>query len=138
MRPEVLVIDDEKDYREILAQVIEDLGYAVETASDGEAGLALLQGGRRPDLILLDLAMPGMDGATFLDILRADPDPAMARVPVVVMTGMTPVQARQVIGTRSASALLLKPFGATELQRTLRLYCRATETATAGDTPRAP
>src|SRR5512147_531382 len=75
----VLVVDDEPMVRETLGQVLADEGYVVDLAVDGETALERVRAAR-PDAILLDLMMPGMNGRQFLQALRAEP--RYAHVPV--------------------------------------------------------
>ena len=102
----VLVVDDEPGLRESIAYVLEDEGYAVETAANGQRALALADG-HTPDLVLLDLSMPVLDGWGFLRE-RQGRD-GLARVPVVVMsaTAGTGIEAALALG---AEAYLPKPF----------------------------
>jgi two-component system chemotaxis response regulator CheY len=79
----ILVVDDDIDLRESLQELLEMQGYAVSTAEHGRHALELLRGGHRPQLILLDLMMPVMDGAQFLRELRADPELADTTVLLV-------------------------------------------------------
>ena len=81
----VLVVEDDEDERSIVREVLEDEGYTVEETGDGGAALARVLGGPPPDVILLDLLMPGMDGWHLVAELRARQ--ALADIPVVVMTG---------------------------------------------------
>jgi CheY-like chemotaxis protein len=82
--PVVLVIDDDRDIRGTLRQVLEEEGYATAAAADGREAMKLLREGLRPSVILLDLTMPGMDGWDFrADQLR---DPNLSTIPVVVIT----------------------------------------------------
>ncbi len=83
-RVSVLVIDDEFETRELLAMLLEKAHYSVVTAADGSAALALLQT-VRPELIFLDLQMPGVDGAHFREQQRHDPE--WLRIPTIVLTG---------------------------------------------------
>ncbi len=79
---DILIIDDEAIMRESIAVYLEDSGYAVSEAADGQAGLERFAT-LKPDLVLLDLRMPGMDGLEVLsEIGQSDPD-----VPVIVVTG---------------------------------------------------
>lgn len=79
----VLVVEDERDTRDLLARIVRRGGHTAVTAANGwEALLALDQG--QADLVLLDLMMPGMDGRTFLGILRNDPQ--RRTTPVVLVT----------------------------------------------------
>jgi CheY-like chemotaxis protein len=71
--PHVLVVDDEPGQREMLRLLLEDAGYAVEEASSGEAGLALLRATPERCVVLLDQRMPGLGGDGVLAIVAADP-----------------------------------------------------------------
>lgn len=106
----VLVIDDEDLVRDVLARMIEDLGYAALTASDGAAGLALLDG-QEVHAVLVDLAMPQMNGAEVVAALR-ERQPSL---PVVVCSGYD----RHGRGPVQADAYLPKPFRIDALERTL-------------------
>jgi two-component system, chemotaxis family, chemotaxis protein CheY len=80
----VLVVDDDSDVRETFAEVLTDMGCAVDTAVHGVDALSRLRNRQRPNVILLDLTMPVMDGVTFLRMQRADP--RLSQIPVVVVT----------------------------------------------------
>lgn len=82
--PAVLIVDDDRDIRGTLGQVLEEEGYATSAASDGRDALRLLRAGLRPCVIFLDLSMPGMDGWDF----RANQmmDAELRTIPVVVIT----------------------------------------------------
>ena len=81
----VLVIDDDPDTRERLRTLLEKDGWSVREAENGQEGLDRLAAGR-PDIVLLDLTMPVMDGFTFLNRMRALPD--CADIPVIVLTAL--------------------------------------------------
>jgi CheY-like chemotaxis protein len=85
-RPTVLVVDDDADIREALEITLTDRGYDVRVAENGAVALRLLRDtAPTPDVVLLDLMMPVMDGAAFREAqLR---DPRIAGVPVVVLSG---------------------------------------------------
>lgn len=81
----VLVVDDERDIRDLLAAALAEEGYAVRVACDGAQALDVAHEAR-PDVVLLDLMMPGMDGWAFL---RARRDiPHLADVPVLVLSAV--------------------------------------------------
>lgn len=79
-RARVLVVEDEHELRELIARWLETKGYAVVEAADGQDAVELLEAGLEPDVILLDLGMPRMDGRTFLDWMRNQPNHAHRRV----------------------------------------------------------
>ncbi len=81
-RPLILVVDDEMHLRLFIKAVFESAGYSVGTAVNGEAGLAWIRT-HRPDLVSLDLMMPGQGGIRLLQELRRDPDLAETKVMVV-------------------------------------------------------
>lgn len=79
----ILVVDDMAVIREPIAAALRGKGYTTACASDGKEALALIKR-TPPDLILLDVSMPGMDGLSVLRVLRSDP--ASAKVPVILLT----------------------------------------------------
>ena len=80
----MLIVDDDDDARMLLAALIERAGYSVATARDGREALHILDT-IRPDLILLDVCMPNMDGPTFRQEQRRSRD--LIHIPTIVMTG---------------------------------------------------
>ncbi|HBP19909.1 MAG TPA: hypothetical protein DEA08_19225, partial [Planctomycetes bacterium] len=82
---EVLVVEDDAATRELYAAHLSQSGYTARLAASGEAALALLREGPRPQAIVLDLLMPGMDGFELMAALQSDP--AWRRIPVMVVTG---------------------------------------------------
>ena len=81
----VLIVEDEPDLREMMDQLLTLEGFDTETATDGADALGKLQGmAPRPNLILLDMMMPRMDGWTF--VARQIKNPAIAGIPVVVLS----------------------------------------------------
>jgi DNA-binding response OmpR family regulator len=106
----VLVVDDEPMIRETLVQVLKDEGYVVDMAVDGETALACVRAAR-PDAILLDLMMPGMNGRQFLQALRDDP--AFEGVPVMLMTAVHGLGGN--FATLGAMEIVEKPFDVDDL-----------------------
>ena len=106
----VLVVDDEPMVRDTLGQVLTAEGYVVDLAVDGETALQRVHASR-PDAIVLDLMMPGMNGRQFLKELRDDP--AYQHVPVMVMTAVHGLQVD--LATFGASEVVEKPFNVDEL-----------------------
>ncbi|HEU0037502.1 MAG TPA: response regulator [Kofleriaceae bacterium] len=104
----VLVVDDEPMVRETLGQVLSEEGYVVDLAVDGETALERVHA-VRPDAILLDLMMPGMNGRQFLAALREDP--AYVDVPVLIMTAVHGLE----VNFAGKSEVVEKPFQIEEL-----------------------
>ena len=100
----VLVIEDDESIRECVQVILEDEGYDVIEASDGAAALALLDT-VWPDVILLDMLMPGMDGWAFAVAYRRRPGP---HAPIVVITAARDAAARA--DQIDAAGVLAKPF----------------------------
>lgn len=124
----ILVVDDDADVRGSTALALGLGGYDVLGAADGQEALDGLRRGPRPDLILLDLEMPGMDGWGFRrEQLR---DPALASIPVVLCSAVwdLPQHAR----TLQAVAWLKKPFSIDRLLDTVEKLCALAQPAPAG------
>lgn len=85
MNQRVLVVDDDSDLAEVLAEALAEFGYEVDCAADGAGALARLTAKERPAAIILDLMMPRMDGWAFLEAQAADE--SIANIPVIVLTG---------------------------------------------------
>ncbi len=116
----VLVVDDDQAVRETLREVLEESGYRAVTAADGLEALEQLQAGLRPDVILLDLMMPRMNGWVFR--LEARRDPELRKIPVVILSAAAdPTSAS---GFLEASAGLLKPVDIEVLLDTIGGLCR--------------
>ena len=106
----VLVVDDEPVLRILLREILQEEGYSVIDAADGRSMLELLQvQGVRPDLVLMDVMMPGIDGREAYQALRSRMD--MPDLPVVMMSAA--VQPSRL--DPSIAAFLRKPFDLTEL-----------------------
>ena len=84
----ILVVDDDVDIREVLREVLEQAGYAVAEAANGEQALKYLEKHPRPSAILLDLFMPVMDGWQFAR--RIESIPELTPVPIIVVTASGP------------------------------------------------
>jgi CheY-like chemotaxis protein len=107
----ILIVEDDDGVRDTLAAILRDEGYAVETASNGEAALQQVAARPLPTLILLDLMMPRMDGIHFRARQLADPE--LREVPVVVISARPDV-ARQAAALH-ADDFLRKPMSFEEL-----------------------
>jgi CheY-like chemotaxis protein len=109
----VLVVDDEKDSRDLIEHYLEEFGCHVISASGGEEGLALARQ-HHPDLMTLDLLMPGMTGWEVLKRMKADP--ALRPIPVVVVSVLAGEGRGSLLG---AVDLVAKPFEREDLLRVL-------------------
>ncbi|MEJ7749180.1 MAG: response regulator transcription factor [Candidatus Limnocylindrales bacterium] len=113
----VLIIDDEPTVRSVVSLYLEREGYRVDAAADGESARRLMAHG--PDLVLLDLMVPGMDGLSFLGELRRTSD-----VPVIVLTARTD-EVDRVIGLElGADDYVGKPFSPREVVARVRSVLR--------------
>ncbi len=115
----ILIVEDDPDIREGVAEVLQDEGYPVATASHGREALDWLRTGNRPSVILLDLMMPVMDGWEFRsEQLR---DPSVAGIPVVLLSGAGDV--RQLATSLGADGFVIKPLKLEELFGAAARYC---------------
>jgi two-component system, NtrC family, nitrogen regulation response regulator NtrX len=122
MALEILIVDDERDIRELVSGVLGDEGYECRTAADSTAALAEMDE-RRPSLVLLDVWLHGseMDGLELLDAIKTrEPD-----LPVIIFSGHGNIDTAVSAVSRGAMDFIEKPF---EAERLLLLVERATET----------
>lgn len=112
-RKRILVIEDHKSVRLLLQALLKQL-YQVETTSNGLAGMAWLNKGNKPDLILLDMNMPEINGLHFLDNLRNSG--LFSQIPVVVISGNNDEQEKAACLKLGAKQIFEKPFSPTKLK----------------------
>jgi diguanylate cyclase (GGDEF)-like protein len=133
-RPRLLVVEDDEPTREALSEALADT-YDVEPAADGVEGVEAARA-RRPDLVLMDLFLPRLDGFGALEALRADP--ATADVPVILVSGRGDDRTRVRSLDLGAVDFLQKPYSERELrariERTLRLSRRQSQLQALADT----
>jgi CheY-like chemotaxis protein len=111
----ILVVDDDVDIRDAITVVLQGEGYRVASAANGRDALDYLHRAEPPDLVLLDLMMPVMDGWQFRREQKRDP--ALASIPVVVISSAGSAPAL------GAAEFLQKPVAFDQLLRTVRRYC---------------
>ncbi|VWX51606.1 sigma-54 dependent transcriptional regulator [Novosphingobium sp. 9U] len=119
---EILIVDDERDIRELVAGVLSDEGFECRTAGDSESALSALDA-RRPSLVLLDVWLHGsaMDGLEVLDAIKArEPE-----LPVIIFSGHGNIDTAVAAISRGAVDFIEKPF---EAEKLIHLVTRATET----------
>jgi len=110
--PRVLIVDDERRNVELLKVMLAPEGYTILTASNGPEALGLLED-QQPDLILLDVMMPGMDGYEVAGKIKANP--ATKNIPVIMLTALDDRNARMLGLNAGAEDFLTKPMDRAEL-----------------------
>jgi CheY-like chemotaxis protein len=118
--PDILLIDDESDARHILTRLLEQQGHSVATVAHGWQALEYLRNHGLPQLILLDMIMPEMDGWEFLHQRRHSPD--LRVVPVVVFSAVADFKGADPRGL-GAAKVLHKPSELAQVLDAARLYC---------------
>ena len=116
-----LIIDDDRDLLQLVRRTLEfTAGWEVTTAGSGTAGLELARSAT-PDVILLDVMMPEMDGYEVCRRLKADP--ATAPVPIVLLTARRDLNERR-LADSGAAGVVFKPFQPRDLAQQVRDFCR--------------
>ena len=127
MNPTILVVDDEKDIRELVQYNLERAGYRVVTCRDGAEGLKRAQASP-PDAVILDLLMPAMDGLNVLRSLRTEP--GTATLPVLLLTARDSEMDKLLGFEYGADDYLTKPFSPRELTARVNALLRRTKPQT--------
>lgn len=122
--PSVLIVEDDEDLRQLIAGVLASEGLSVRTAANGHEALAEITRSGMPDLILLDIRMPRMNGPEFA---RALADQYVAHAPLLVMTAAA--DPRAIAAQLGAFGWLAKPF---EIEHLIASVRRALQTPRAG------
>jgi CheY-like chemotaxis protein len=119
----ILLVEDDFDVREALAETLREEGYDVDCACDGEEALQYLRRGARPGLILLDLMMPKMSGSEFRMVQKVDP--TLRDLPVVLLSADSRMEDKA--RALEADGAIRKPIDLPELLGTIeKLRARAT------------
>lgn len=114
---QILIVDDEKDLVELLRVRFESEGFGVLVAYDGHEGLRIARE-KRPDLILLDIAMPKLDGFEVCKIFKSDI--TLENIPVVIITGVWRDENKFVEEGIEAELFITKPFENDELVKKVK------------------
>lgn len=115
--PTILVVEDEGDVAEVLSHSLRREGFRVLTASEAAEGLAVMLS-ERPDIVLLDVMMPGITGWEMLERMRQDD--ATRRIPVIVVTVLEEPRFVEKAAEYDAAGYIRKPFRPEEVLRTIR------------------
>ena len=114
----IMVVDDEPGVRKLLKRCLEPEGYDVITASDGDSALAAMRK-CQPDLVVLDILMPGLDGFDVLELIRQRSD-----IPIIMLSGKQEVTTVRDALISGADDYLRKPFHIRELVARIRAKLR--------------
>jgi two-component system response regulator ResD len=127
----ILVVDDEPTIAEVVARYLERAGYDVRTASDGPSAVAAAAE-RRPDLVVLDIMLPGLDG---LEVMRRLHEDGELRTPVILLTAKGEESDRLVGLRRGADDYVVKPFSPRELVARVEAVLRRAHETEGADEP---
>jgi two-component system KDP operon response regulator KdpE len=117
-RPTILVVEDDPETRHALVRELDARGYRVEEAPDGRTAMARWES-RRPDVVLLDLGLPDLDGLTLIGRIRRE-----AATPIIILSGRFAESEKVEALERGADDYVTKPFGVDELQARIRVALR--------------
>lgn len=120
--PLVLIVEDHADTREMLRILLNMIGCRVIEAENGEQAMSLAEKGH-PDLILLDLKMPLLDGLTVTRLIRSHP--VLNEVPIVLTTGLGTPQLHREASIAGCNDCLIKPLDFERLQEIIKLLARS-------------
>jgi len=139
MTARIAIVEDEPELAALVADYARAAGYAAETYADGAVALDALRRAP-PALVVLDLMLPGLDGLALCRALRADADPALAELPVVMVTARVEEIDRLLGLDAGADDYLCKPFSPRELMARIRAILRRAQRAApaAPDAPDIP
>lgn len=119
MADRILIIDDDPVLSETTGDALEMNGYQVLRAFDGETGLAVAKK-ERPDLILLDVTMPDLDGFQVCGLIRIHPD--IMKTPIIMLTGRDKGEDLEVALERKANWYITKPYDMNYLLKQIKKF----------------
>lgn len=108
----ILIIEDDESIRKMMASVLEIEGYSISLAANGQQALDTFKGGHLPDIILLDMMMPVMNGWDFLDFVRSNAE--TAKIPIVVVSAYA-----EIAKSVKPNAVVPKPVQLTSLLKAI-------------------
>jgi two-component system cell cycle response regulator DivK len=119
MNPHILIVEDQEDNRRILRDLLSSAGFALIEATTGEEGVHLAAA-HRPDLILMDVQMPVLDGHEATRRIKAQPD--LRHIPIIIVTSYALSGDDAKARAAGADAYVAKPFSPRELLATIRRF----------------
>lgn len=125
----ILIIEDNAANMKLASLLLINAGHTLLCASDAETGLALTRT-HRPDLILMDIQLPGMDGLAATTLLKQDPD--TAAIPIIALTAMAMKEDREKTRVAGCDAYISKPLRYKELYETINTLLINTNPITTG------
>jgi CheY-like chemotaxis protein len=123
LKPVILIVDDERPYVDLLGELLEKYGLEAQTAYDAGDALFRLRA-KKPDLILMDLKMPQMDGISLIDRLRSNRK--WQKIPIIVVSAKTGREDQKAALDAGANRFLTKPFSSNDLRTVLREFVALT------------
>jgi DNA-binding response OmpR family regulator len=117
VKPRILVVEDEAALAKVLKMRLEIEGFEVRTAGDGAEGMEMIAA-ERPDLVVVDLMMPVMDGYGMTKAIKTDP--ALASIPVLVLSALKQEREMERLKKLGADAFQPKPYDSRELTAKIR------------------
>ena len=119
MSKRILVVEDQKDDRQIIRDMLAGTDYEITEAEDGEQALAAVAK-ERPDLILMEIQLPSMDGCEAMRRIRTDP--ALLSIPIIAVTSYAPNEEEQKARAAGCDDFVPKPYSPRQLLAKIRQY----------------
>jgi two-component system alkaline phosphatase synthesis response regulator PhoP len=126
--PEILLVDDDDELRESIADGLEEAGFIVIRASNGNDALGHLRTSSLPSLVLLDLMMPGLNGWELCEVMRGDP--VLAEIPIVALSATASMDPES-LHLADVADWIGKPFDLDQVLGVIRPFLRDRASATA-------
>jgi len=126
MAKKILAVDDDIITQNMLRSTLSHAGYSVTVASDGEEGIKKAVE-EKPDLIILDIMMPGMDGGEVAGFLRTNPE--TEKIPIIFLSSLITGKGQKIRNKSDITSYLSKPYNRNELLNEIRRLLSGTEIA---------
>jgi CheY-like chemotaxis protein len=121
MRPLILVVDDEEDTRDVLMQIVEKEGYDSSCAHNGAAAIKELEEARKhPDLILLDIMMPGVTAKEVVELISTTERYSKIKIIYVSAVNVTETEEKELLKPKQVVGLIPKPFDLPDLVKAIK------------------